>query len=369
MHSGNERPTPSAIALPWRVLDDVIHSDDHLCRLCRRAELRHLAPEGLHDAQLLHVSHATRGELQAGGVLSFGVRCSQLPRQLRRVQASIVGEDDWDLRQGFAKSLHGCALLAAHLRELLLHLLRHGHLHGAAAPNNSRLLHCLVQHCQGIVQGAFGLVQDVRGAASQHDGASFAFGAARELDDLVFPNHDLFDLFARAKRRQLWVIKSGDNVCSENSGQALGTIEVRMLDRHDPRLLEQLIRIVVDQLPVDEDIALVCGDLLYLCLHLLLLGLLDLRHGFQGVHLHPGTIDLDFVRVHLTVCHQNLAIFEQLLMANTNPLLQDEALLQEGVLQGGARLFQHLDVVQIGLATQTKNCIDGQRRKMVLLVL
>lgn len=63
---------------------------------------------------------------------------------------------------------------------------------------------------------------------------------------------------------------------TENEREPLNALEVGVLDGHDPGVCEQLLRVVVDELPVDEHVASVLLDLLNFVAHLLLLGELEL---------------------------------------------------------------------------------------------
>ena len=68
----------------------------------------------------------------------------------------------------------------------------------------------------------------------------------------------------------------------------------------------------------------------------------DLGH---GVYTHSGTIDLDLVCVHGRIGHQDLGILNPFGLAYSYPLVQNEALVQEGLLQAsflsGAGLTGH----------------------------
>mmetsp|Transcript_35657 Transcript_35657/g.70928 ORF Transcript_35657/g.70928 Transcript_35657/m.70928 type:complete len:377 (+) Transcript_35657:433-1563(+) len=246
---------------------------------------------------------------------------------------------------------------------------RHGHLGGSPSEHHAGVLHRLVQDGERVVQRPLGLVQDVRGSAAEHDRARLVLGAAGELDDLVLADHHLGNLFAAAQLRLLRVVEGRDDVRAEHRREAFGAVEVRMLDGHDAGLFEQLLRVVVDQLAVNENIATVLDNAVDLALHLLLLRLLDLSNRLERVDLHAGAVNLDLVCVHLAIRHQHLAILDDLRHADADLLLEDEALLEEGILQGGAGLFDHLDVVQVVLAVQPEHRVDGQGRKVILLVL
>mmetsp|Transcript_23269 Transcript_23269/g.53775 ORF Transcript_23269/g.53775 Transcript_23269/m.53775 type:complete len:250 (-) Transcript_23269:126-875(-) len=234
--------------------------------------------------------------------------------------------------------------------------------------DHARVLDRLVEHGQSVMQRALRLVQDVHRRAAQHNGARLVLGAPRELDDLVLADHHLGDLLAGSQLRLLWVVEGRHDVRPQDCGQALGAVEVGVLDGHDASLLEQLLGVIVDQLTVDEHVAAVLDNAVHLRLHLLPLRLLDLGDGLQGVHLHAGAVDFYLVRVHLAVRDEDLAILHHLGHADADFLLEDEALLEEGVLQRGARLLQDLDVVQVRLPPQSQDGVDGELREVVLLV-
>mmetsp|Transcript_82699 Transcript_82699/g.230620 ORF Transcript_82699/g.230620 Transcript_82699/m.230620 type:complete len:336 (+) Transcript_82699:443-1450(+) len=230
------------------------------------------------------------------------------------------------------------------------------------------LLHRLVKHSEGVVQRSLGLVQDVRGSAAEHDGARLALGAARELDHLVLADHDLFDPLARAELDILWAVEGRDDVRAEHRGEALGAVEVGVFDGHNPVVPEQLIGVVVNELPVDEDVAAMLDDLLNLRLHLLPLGFLNLGDCLEGVHLDASTVDFDLVSVHLGVGQENLAVFLHFLRPDPNLLFEDETLFQERILQRAARLLEHLDVVKVRLPSQPQDGVNCQHSEVFLFV-
>lgn len=69
---------------------------------------------------------------------------------------------------------------------------------------------------------------------------------------------------------------------TEHEREPLDALEVSVLDGHDAGVGEQLLRIVVDELSVDEHVAAVLFDLLHLFAHLLLLGELELGDLLSG---------------------------------------------------------------------------------------
>ena len=56
-----------AFPLPWRVADDVVDADDLLGGLGSGTQLGQLRPVALENSMLLHVRHALRVHVDAGG--------------------------------------------------------------------------------------------------------------------------------------------------------------------------------------------------------------------------------------------------------------------------------------------------------------
>mmetsp|Transcript_97728 Transcript_97728/g.174097 ORF Transcript_97728/g.174097 Transcript_97728/m.174097 type:complete len:255 (-) Transcript_97728:746-1510(-) len=252
--------------------------------------------------------------------------CTELANELCRVQTCVVCQDGRNLHESLCKTFHCHTFFSTNLVQLFLHSLGHGHLHGATAPNHTSFLHSLVKYCERIVERTLSLVEHVLRAASEHNGAGLSLCATRELDDLVFTNHDLFYLVTLAQLRLLRALESRDNVSTQDGSQAFTSIEVGVFDSHHSILLEELVWIIVNQLSVDENIAAMPDNLPNLCLHLLLLCSLNLGHCFEGVDLDFSPIDLDLVRVHLAVGYKHLAVLQSFLMTYCNSLLQDESL-------------------------------------------
>mmetsp|Transcript_6458 Transcript_6458/g.17792 ORF Transcript_6458/g.17792 Transcript_6458/m.17792 type:complete len:494 (-) Transcript_6458:201-1682(-) len=356
------------VALPGRVLDDVVHPDDHLGGLRSGAELRHLTPEGLHDAQRVHVGHHGLREVNAHRGLPLRVHRLQLADEVLRVVARVVRQDHRQLLERLREGLHRRVLLAIYGLGPLEDAGGHGHLGGAPAVDDARVLHRLVEHSQGVVQRPLRLVQDVAGRAAQHDGAGLVLGAPRELDHLVLADHDLGNLLAGPQPRLLGVVEGRHNVRAQDGGQALRAVEVGVLDGHDAGLFEQLLRVVVDELAVDEDVDAVVDDLLALGAHLVLLGLLDGGHLGHAVDLDAAAEDLDLVRVHARVGHHDLGALDALGLAHADALLQQVALLQEGVGELAAAHLEDLDALQVEAALDARHRVHGQLGEELLLV-
>lgn len=88
----------------------------------------------------------------------------------------------------------------------------------------------------------------------------------------------LFDKVATSQFDHVGATESGDNLPAGNKGQPLDAVKVGVLDGHNAGVGEQLLGVVVDQLPVDEHSAVVLQNQFDLLLHLLLLGQLQFGH-------------------------------------------------------------------------------------------
>ena len=58
--------------------------------------------------------------------------------------------------------------------------------------------------------------------------------------------------------------EGGDDLAAGDEGEPLDAVEVGVLDGHDALVGEQLLGVVVDELPVDEDVDVVLADQLHL---------------------------------------------------------------------------------------------------------
>ena len=59
---------------------------------------------------------------------------------------------------------------------------------------------------------------------------------------------------------ELWLSEGGDDLSAGDEGEPLDAVEVGVLDGHDALVGEQLLGVVVDELPVDEHVDVVLAD-------------------------------------------------------------------------------------------------------------
>ena len=218
------------------------------------------------------------------------------------------------------------------------------------------------------MQTAFGLVQDVARRSPKYDGAGLSRLAPAKAQDLVLPDHNLFDHVAFAHGNQLGMVEGADDLPPGNGRQPLHPVEVGVLDGHDALLGEDALGQVVDELPVDEDVAPVGDDLVALLPHLVLLGLLDLGHLGHGVDADAAAVDLDLVGVHAGVGEEDLGVLDAVGLADADALVEEEPLLEVGVAKLPPGLLEDLDVLEVGSTAEAEDGVDGQVGEVVLLV-
>mmetsp|Transcript_34240 Transcript_34240/g.58610 ORF Transcript_34240/g.58610 Transcript_34240/m.58610 type:complete len:562 (+) Transcript_34240:259-1944(+) len=363
-------PPASAGSLPpGGALDDVVDAQDHLGGLGGGEHDLRLELVRLADAELGHVRQPARVHLQAPSVLALVVLGAQARDKGGGVVARVVRNVQRHRAQRLRVRLHGEHLLARDGLGGLLHRLRHEHLGGAPPRQHGRRLDGLRQDAQRVVQRAVRLVDDVLVGAADHDGRGLRVGAAREAHELVLADHHLLDELARAELDLVGRVKRGDDVAVEDEGEALGALEVGVLDGHDARVGHLLLGQVVDELPVDEHVAAVREDAVDLLEHLRLLRRLDLGHLGDRVHLDLGAVDLHLVRVHRRVRHEHLAVCHPLRAADANLLVEQEAVgVEVRVAQGAARPLDDLDLVEVGRATELHHRVDRDLREELLVL-
>jgi hypothetical protein len=100
----------------------------------------------------------------------------------------------------------------------------------------------------------------------------------------------------------------------------------------------------------------------YLFAHLVPLGGLELRHLRHRVDAHARAVDLDLVRVHRRVRHEDLGVLDAPRLADADRLVEDEPLVQERVRQGAARLLQDVDRVEGRRAHAVLGTLEAEDR-------
>mmetsp|Transcript_20674 Transcript_20674/g.48868 ORF Transcript_20674/g.48868 Transcript_20674/m.48868 type:complete len:547 (+) Transcript_20674:69-1709(+) len=356
------------LTLPGRGGNDVVHSQNHLGSLGSAEQDTELRLEAFHHAQLGHIRHLAFVHVQTIGRLALRMGRPKLRNQLGRVVSSVVGHDRGELPQGLGEGRHGQGPLAGSRIDLPVDGLRHERFGAPAAVDRPRILHGGQEDAKRVVQAALGLVEDVARCSPQHDGAGLSRLAAPQAEDLVLANHDLLDHVALAHGDQLGMVEGAHDLPPGDGRQPLHPVEVGVLDGHDALLGEDALGQVVDELPVDEDVAPVRGDLAALGPHLVLLGLLDLGHLGHGVDADAAAVDLDLVGVHAGVGDEDLGVLDAAGLADADALVEEESLLEVRVAELPPGLLEDLDVLEVGAAPEAEDGVDGQGGEVVLLV-
>jgi hypothetical protein len=63
---------------------------------------------------------------------------------------------------------------------------------------------------------------------------------------LVLSDHDLLDEIAPPELDEIWSLERARNFATGDEGQAFNTLEISMLDRHNPFLGEEILGVVVN---------------------------------------------------------------------------------------------------------------------------
>mmetsp|Transcript_15680 Transcript_15680/g.18076 ORF Transcript_15680/g.18076 Transcript_15680/m.18076 type:complete len:204 (+) Transcript_15680:544-1155(+) len=197
------------------------------------------------------------------------------------------------------------------------------------------------------MEGSFGFVEHLVGSSTEDNGARFSRFAPAETDDFVFPDHDFFDNVAFSQSYEFGVIESGYHLPTRHGGQSLDSVKIGVFDRHDFLLGEDALGVIVNQLPIDKNVAPVVADLVHLDPHLGPLGILNLGHLHQGINLHFRTVNLDFIGIHARISDQNLGVLDATGLTDPHALIQEESFLEIRITQTSTGFLDDLDIIQI----------------------
>ncbi len=99
---------------------------------------------------------------------------SQFVDDVERVEAGIVGDDSGDDFEGFGEHVHDQLFLACDADSVFLEAPGELHLCCATARDDGVGLEAASDDHDGIVEGAFSLLDELLGAAAEDDGCRFA---------------------------------------------------------------------------------------------------------------------------------------------------------------------------------------------------
>mmetsp|Transcript_13265 Transcript_13265/g.26504 ORF Transcript_13265/g.26504 Transcript_13265/m.26504 type:complete len:483 (-) Transcript_13265:112-1560(-) len=296
------------------------------------------------------------------------MRRPQLRHQLGRIVPPVVRHNLRQPPQRTRECPHRQRPFPGGLRGRRVHGGGHGGLRAPPPVHRARLRDRPGEDAQGVVEGAFRLVEDVVGGPAEDHAARLAAGAPGEAHEGVLPDHDIVDGVASAEPDEFRVVEGGGDLAAGDRGEAFDPVEIGVFDGHDAVFGEDLLGEVVDELAVDEAVDAVVHDFLAFAAHLVLLGLLDLRHFGEGVHFDAGAPDLDFVGVHGGVGQEDFGVLNFRGLAHPRHLPEQESRLEVRVGQAPPGNLDNLDVVQIPGPLEPQHRVHGERRKMLLLV-
>mmetsp|Transcript_56005 Transcript_56005/g.93095 ORF Transcript_56005/g.93095 Transcript_56005/m.93095 type:complete len:336 (-) Transcript_56005:260-1267(-) len=217
------------------------------------------------------------------------------------------------------------------------------------------------------MEGALSLLEHVTSGSTEDNGAGLSQSNSCEADDLVLSDDDLLDQLARSDLDKLGVVERRHDLCSCHQRQSLNAFKIGVLNGHDTVGGKVLLGEVVDELTVDEAVDTVADDLLALGTHTGALSVLDFSDLGDRVDLDLGAIDLDLVGVHGGVGDEDAGVFDALGLADTDLLLEDEALFEVRVEEGASGLLDDVDGVEVSASLETEHGVDAQLGKVVLV--
>mmetsp|Transcript_1245 Transcript_1245/g.1980 ORF Transcript_1245/g.1980 Transcript_1245/m.1980 type:complete len:217 (-) Transcript_1245:885-1535(-) len=213
------------------------------------------------------------------------VNNTQLLHELGRVVPSIISKSSRQSTQCLSKCFNSKCLLSFSGRDQLVHSFCHQHFGAAAAQSYTSFFACLRKNSQGVVQGTFRLIKYMHACSAQNNRAGRATLYAGKANKLFLANHNLLNTFGLSESDELGVVKGGYKLPTCYCGKALYTVEIGVLNSHNASISKKLLRVVVDQLTVNEHVNTMGFDLVDLCLHFALFFFLDFGNLVHRVNL------------------------------------------------------------------------------------
>lgn len=298
------------MTFPGRALNNVVNTENHLSGLRGRDQSLLFHAEALSDTHFLHVSNFSTEHVDSGGSFAVEDLGTEVGHNLSSVVAAVFANSGRKGAEGASIRLNSDGGLTGHRFGKLVNSEGHAHLSVTATVDGLVILAGSNQHADSVVKGALSFVQNVLTRAAKHNSASSILGATSELDNLVFTDHHFFDRIASTEDVFLFrVIEGREDGGTENGGKAFNTIEVGVLNDHNASLSQKLLGVVVNELPVDENIGLVLEDIFDLVLHLALLGFFELTNILNRISAYLGSHNLNLVVVHGGVGNHYATVF------------------------------------------------------------
>mmetsp|Transcript_23317 Transcript_23317/g.41783 ORF Transcript_23317/g.41783 Transcript_23317/m.41783 type:complete len:210 (-) Transcript_23317:860-1489(-) len=206
---------------------------------------------------------------------------TQLGHQLCRVITTVISHNGRKLAQSTCERSHGESLFPGRGLDLAINRLCHEHFRASTTTNDSGILHSSCKNTQCIMKRPFCLIQDMRRSTPKNNCTGLSRFASPKTDHLIFTNHHLFNHIALPHRDEIRSIKSAHYLTTSHCSEAFDAVKIGMLNSHHTTFSKDGFRKIVNELPIDEDIASVGNDLFTLLTHSCLFSLFDFSNLIQ----------------------------------------------------------------------------------------
>jgi hypothetical protein len=131
---------------------------------------------------------------------------------------------------------------------LFLEMKGTGHLGGAAAVNDLIALNQVADGAEGIVDTAFGFIDDLVAATSNEDGQGFGFGTFLDNQHTFISGTKMkfFDLSGESELLRLNFLETGDNAGASGHGNELDVLTSHPTDGGEFVLKKKMVGLVVE---------------------------------------------------------------------------------------------------------------------------
>jgi hypothetical protein len=180
--------------LTGRTFDDIIDSQDHFG--CFRSTRQYLqfTPVTFHDFHFVHIPNCSIDHIESITGVSCRMCRSQLRDQFGRIVSTIIGNNLRELQEGLAKGGHGQGFLPGCLSDGCVNGVAHEDFGAATSVDTAGVFQSGSGNTEGVVQGAFGFVQNVGTAAAKDNSTGGTGFAPSQAKDLGFSNKNLFQI-------------------------------------------------------------------------------------------------------------------------------------------------------------------------------
>ena len=129
----------------------------------------------------------------------------------------VLSKSKGDLLKSISECAHCVLLNSLNFIGFVSDLDRAAELGGTTTSDDGRVLDHVTDDADGVMEGPLSLVEDVGTTSTENNAAGSVVLAPGELDDLVFTDHHLFNVFAATERRFIGLFKSGEDIGPKDS--------------------------------------------------------------------------------------------------------------------------------------------------------